>query len=78
MIAAELANIERGQVGQNHEKSDGQICTSEAASKLNVSERSMKTAKKVKREAKLENPGLATPTRFNPHQFRAQRENSQV
>ncbi len=47
MAGANIANIRRGNVGKNHEKSDRQICLSEAADKMNVSERSIKTAKQV-------------------------------
>lgn len=44
MIAAKIADLEKGQ-----KKADGQICTSipEAAQKLNVSSRSVKSARKV-------------------------------
>ena len=47
MVGANIANINRGDVGKNHKKSDGQICLSESATKLNVSERSIKTARQV-------------------------------
>ena len=49
MVAARMANMKHGEVGRNHEKSEGQICTSEAAEKLNVSPRSVKSAKAVQR-----------------------------
>ena len=46
-----IANLENGEVGKGHEKTGLQICRAEAAEKLNVSERSVNTAKKVQREA---------------------------
>ena len=47
MVAARLVNIRQGEVGRNHEASDGQICLSEAADLVNVSKRSVKNARRV-------------------------------
>ena len=50
MVGAKVANIERGQVGKNHGKSDGQICLPEAAEKLNISSRSIRSARHVQKD----------------------------
>lgn len=47
MIAARLANIEHGETGRRGSK-EGQICTSSAAALLGVSERSVKSGRKVR------------------------------
>lgn len=49
MVAARLANISYGEVGRGGQQ-EGQICTSSAASLLNVSERSVKTARVVREQ----------------------------
>ena len=48
MVAARLVNIRQGDVGRNHEISEGQICLSEASDLVNVSERSVKNARRVR------------------------------
>ncbi len=47
MIAGAVANIEVGEVGGGHPKTDSQICLPEAAAMLNVSQNSTKDAKIV-------------------------------
>lgn len=55
LIAEKVANIERGQVGGGHNGQNGKsadlVKQSKAAETLNVSERTLRVAKKVKREA---------------------------
>lgn len=47
MVAARLANIQRGEVGGGHEKADTQISISEAAKLLNVSPHIVSDAKTI-------------------------------
>ena len=48
MVAARLVNIRRGDVGRNHEISEAQICVSEASDLVNVSNRSVNNARRVR------------------------------
>lgn len=64
MVASKLANIRAGEVGRNHERSERQICLPEAAGKLNVSERSVRSARAVREQspelaAKVESGALS-------------------
>jgi hypothetical protein len=47
MVAARLANVVRGEIGAYHEKTEGQITTSDAAELLNVSRATVNEAKTV-------------------------------
>lgn len=51
MVAMRLTNMDHGETRSGHGKIEGQICTSDAATLLNVSTRSVKTARAIRDRA---------------------------